>query len=478
MSGFRYCAFINFLTLAVLPTLAGAAGTYYTGAAYQPAQYRYGQSGTYATSGYNRVGNSVTQNPNARYNTYSTQSSQTNQNVARTDSRTTQQKSTARSTKSGFFARGGITHESAMWRFEMQNAKSILHYDNVAWNVLDLNGGYVFDMGNTKLQIDAGFKYGMQWDEATMSDDDITNGGYVAGSNSDIIEMGHTLSVGKSTDGNMFGFNLGIGLTDLMKFGNVKITPSIGYRYFKYKLETKDNRALSIYTFTSSGASSCYSYLGQTVCDPIIILHNGNSGTNIVLHRDDTTGYIPLVGEYSYIEPDGTAYYEQPGVSHSYDVEWSGPYIALDMDYDINQNNVINGRIELGFPGYTATGDQPYRWDWQHPKSVEDKASMFSAFHLGLGANWKTAITTSVALSLGVTYDYYTVGGANAKTYLNQDLYNYLANKTDRTPLEDAQLTSLADASQECGGWVCDSKKEIDSIYKSMGFRVGIDAKF
>ena len=482
----RHNMLVNFLVWTLLPTFANAAGTYYTSTSYQPAQSRYGQTASYGTSNYNRGATStVSANPNARYNTnYQTVSQDQKQTVARS---TTSQKS--QSNKSGFFARAGISHEDARWKFDMNEAKSALYYDNVVWNVLDLNGGYVFDLGKTKVQVDAGFKYGMQWDSATMIDDDVTNGGYdvtiwKVGDTVIGKQIGRTLSVGTSKSGNMFGFNVGAGLTDFMKIGDFKITPSVGYRYFKYKLETKDNRVLTVDTSTIAGGCFVDSF-GQTACDPVYIFYNSD-GDKVIVTRDHINGSqiagtgedAPVPNGYSYVYAGGTSYYEQPGTSHSYEVEWSGPYIALDMDYDINQNNTINGRVEFGFPGYRAIGDQPYRWDWAHPKSVEDSAGMFSAFHLGAGANWVRAISNSVSLSLGVTYDYYSVNGAKAETYLNQSLYNQLVNQSTRTEAEELQMLSLERASQECGGWVCTANKEIDSIYKSLGVRVGLDARF
>lgn len=486
MIDFRHSMFVNFLVWTLMPTLAGAAGTYYTGTSYQPAQYRYGQSASYGTSNYSRTG-TVSANPNARYNTNYQATSQT-QNETQTTTRSSSQKK-SQSGKSGFYAHAGITHEEAMWKFDMNEAKSVLRYNDVAWNVLDLNGGYVFDLGKTKMQVDAGFKYGMQWDSATMMDDDVTNGGYdvtVWKVGDTIIgkQIGRTLSIGTSKSGNMFGFNIGAGLTDFMKIGDFKVTPSIGYRYFKYKLETKNNHVLTVDTSTIAGGCVVDSF-GETVCDPVYIFYNSD-GEKVVVTRDHINGNpvtgtgedAPVPSGYSYVYAGGTSYYEQPGVSHSYEVEWSGPYIAMDMDYEINQNNSINGRLEFGFPGYKATGDQPYRWDWAHPKSVQDSAGMFSAFHLGATTNWVKAISNSMSLSIGVTYDYYSVSGAKAETYLNQPLYNQLANKTDRTEIEEVQMMNLERASQECGGWVCKADKEIDSIYKSLGIRVGIDARF
>ncbi len=167
----------------------------------------------------------------------------------------------------------------------------------------------------------------------------------------------------------------------------------------------------------------------------------------------------------------------------------------MDMEYDINQNNLVCGRIELGFPGYTSTGDQQYRFDWAHPKSVEDKADMFSAMHLGLGANWTTALTDMLSLSLGVTYDYYTVNDADATTYLNSQYYNDMYNArlklwTDEGRTEDEMLGNVSgvagdaiamnikELENSCLGWKCKTNGEIESFYKSLGVRLGIVAKF
>ena len=494
---------------AFAPMAANAAGTYYTGN-YQSPQARYSQTQTYGqrqaaytrSAGYNTNGYSAYSSTRPNVMTNRTQAAQP-QSQTRSSAATT---STSRAGKNGFWIDGGISHEFAQWQFEMKESGSILSYDNLAWNVFDLHGGYVFDIGNTKLQVDAGFKYGIQSGENKMVDDDITNGGYfitkwVDGDHDNKVlgeQIGHALSIGTSDGGNMLGFNVGFGLTDFFKLGNVRFTPSVGYRYLKYELETKKNYGLSVDT------AACFKVNGsdEIQCDPAIII-NYDNGTQQILWRDEE-GKIQFSPDgISGIDPQGTYFYQQPGTSHSYEVEWSGPYIAMDMDYLINQNNAVNARVELGFPGYTSTGDQPYRFDWAHPKSVEDKADMFSALHLGLGANWTTAITDAVSLSIGVTYDYYTVSDADAKTYLNQGYYNNtyasakgmwetkgfseadMLNPDFSDPGLTSELREVANIARnikqlesDCPGWVCSSGGEIESFYKALGVRVGINAKF
>ena len=485
---------------SLVPVLANAAGTYYTGATYQAPQARYGQSASYTnnsqTAGYARpTGYSTSGYSSVRYNNYQQPGTVVAQRQGQVQTQQTSNQSSKSSggIKSGFYLDGGISHQIAMWKMEMKDSASILHYDNIAWNVLDVNGKYVFDMGNTKGAVEAGIKYGMQWGESSMVDDDITNGGFfvtqwIDSTNTVIGEqIGHALSVGTSDGGNMLGFNVGFGLPGVMQWGNLKITPSVGYRYLKYKLETKKNYGLSVDT------AACFKVPGsdEMQCDPAIIVHYDN-GTNQIIWRDDIDGTVDVADGVKYIDTAGTYYYQQPGVSHSYEVAWSGPYLAMDMLYEINANNSFDARVEVGLPGYNAEGDQPYRFDWQHPKSVEDSAGMFSAFHLGLAANWTTAISNNVSLSLGVTYDYYNVGSADAKTYLNGNYYtkrydeilaDWLnAGKTEADMLDpttgDATALSIKEMEKTCSGWVCSANGEIESFYRSLGVRVGINARF
>ena len=461
------------------PLSASAAGTYYTGAGYQPSQYRYGQTGTYATSVGAARGttNSMASIRNPGYTQANSNVRYQVSNSEPQQRQTVQQKSSSRS---GFYANAGVTHESAMWRFEMNTADSILHFDNLAWNVFDLSGGYIFDLGSMKMQFDAGVKYGIQWGESTMVDDDISNGGYgIAeywnGNNLVGAVLGHGLSIGTSQDSSQFGLHVGFGLTDFMKIGNIKITPSIGYRYMKTSLQTKNNYGMLM----DSVLGGCDTADDESQCGVALMFFSSAEGgvPSAILPAN---GMVQVPAGTGYVNASDTYYYEQLGTSHSYDVEWSGPYIALDMLYDINQNNTVNGRIELGFPGYTATGDQPYRWDWAHPKSVQDTANMFAAFHIGLAANWQTALTDAIALSLGVTYDYYTISNADTETYLNQSLYNSLLAKDpgDRTTSDVWVMGQLEAKRDACDGWVCKANKEIDSFYKSMGVRVGLTATF
>lgn len=533
----------NCSALLLMSAAANAAGTYYTGN-YQSPQRSYAQQ-TYAQRARTNTSNYSSQGVSAYTRNQYANAGYTNSRAGVASQPQQQQKRAAtQSSKRGFSLDARLSKQVAMWEFEMNTAGSKLHYDNIDWLVFDAAGKYVFDVGNTTLQIGAGLQYGLQMGESSMIDDDISHGGYLygvyygedtEGNPFEGQKIGHALSAGSSKDGTMLGFNAGVGLTDFWRWGNLKITPSVGWRYLKYNLETSNNKGLVV--VDSDYDASCVSLDdGTTQCWPLIAVYDGienyanpaypgysyfdRAGNQLT--DEDGDGYldgdayyaaVQMPAGYNYIEAEGTFYFDQPGVSHSYEVEWSGPYVGLDMQYDINQYNVVTANVELGLPSYTATGDQPYRIDWQHPKSVQDKGGIGSGFHVGAGANWRTAITDNVALSIGVTYDYYTVSDADATTYINpswgeeqylgalglwtkvlntdfgyqfskEQIESFMLNGVSRadgikdTSDKIVELDPEYYAVIRANNWEDKADDEIKSFYKSLGVRIGINARF
>lgn len=492
---------------------ANAAGTYYTGnyrspqqnysktsyASRQQQQTSYAQDTTYTRS------RTVAPNSNAYigapYQDYT-------RVVGTDDMRVTNQTRVINNNNKadkGFYLNLGLGHEFANWNFSMNQAGSKLHYDDIRWNVIEGDMIYRFGGDSASLMIQAGAKYGMQYGDSNMIDDDITNGGYFItewwkdidgnGTADELLgqQIGHSLSIGNSSKGNMLGLYAGFGLTDVFRIGVARVTPSVGFRYLKYKLETKDDYGLTVDT------GYCTSVNGgdETQCDPIVILKYGNTQQVLWNPTVDENGFWEIASGATGVNTAGTYMFHLPSISHSYETTWMGPYLALDLDYDVNVYNKFNARFELGLPLYTSKGDQPYRIDWQHPTSVEDKGGFGDAWHIGLGANYMTALTESVFLSLGFTFDYYTLSGGEANTYLNSgyytDMYNELFDyysgisatqgmttaEIQQYMLEhDATVQNIAQIQSECPGWVCKVDNEIESIYKSMGIHIGIQAKF
>lgn len=521
--------------MSMIPVVAGAVGTYYNGNLYQNPQQRYSRGGYYNSYGY---GANRGYGQASGYGNRYTQSNYERQLGTQKQQMQQRKPMQQNSVKQGLVLDAGISHEIGSWEFDMNNAGSKLHYDNLAWNVFDAKGVYYFG-DNTKMQINAGFRYGMQYGDSPMIDDDMSSDkaiqayyyGDVDANNNPVggipatvngaggiamvqglfLEGNPAVSIGKSKDGSQLGYNIGLGLTDFFTWGKMKVTPSVGYRYFRHKLTTQNNKGMAIGVFSATAKAdgtpadvmvTCVTMAGsdEMQCAPYIVSGNiiyedGSIGSSLaggnplyggLTEITDSEGYVyyyTLNAGGPYFDTPGSYYYEQPGTSHEYETEWYGPYLALDMEYQINQNNLVTGGIEFGLPIYDSKGNQPYRWDWAHPTSVEDKGEFGDAYHLGLNANWKTAITDSTCLSLGFTFDYYKVSDATANTYLNGSLYQSYLDKANillETYPENEDLlrykTELE--SYRAAGWKIEEKKEINSIYKSMGIRIGLSMKF
>jgi len=508
---------------ALLPCVVNAAGTYYNYNGTIQRNYGGPYAGYNTSAGCPNNGCYGNANYNNAQNTYTNNANNNAKNTARNESKTkaNTQKRDATDRK-GFSLDAGLSHQFASWDFGMATAGSNLHYDNLRWNVFDANLTYDFNMGQTPVRLTVGGLYGLQFGESPMVDDDITEGGYwvydwpVDLNNDNSVDQiwtqqGQALSVGTSSDGDMMGLHAGLGLVDVWRIGGVRITPSVGYRYFKYKLQTEHNYGMSL--DTSTGVSGyCRTVGDETQCLPFMaFIYQDSNGkyqialgavTDVDLDGDgyaDTTISVP--GGAEFVDTENTYYYRQNGVSHSYEVEWMGPYLALDMVYDISADDSMNARLEFGLPIYNATADQPYRPDWQHPTSLEDKGSFGDAYHIGLGANWLHSLSDSVVLTIGMTFDYYNVDKATATSYLNPEYYtalyydpavaivdgleNHYGNtnyqswdEDDRDAYIESWNTIAAIESLQANGWKQETKDEIESIYKSLGIRIGLQIKF
>ena len=497
---------ISMAVMAAFPMIAGAAGTYYNGSLYQNPQGRYGMNGSNSGDGfYNKygAGRGYGQNMQGAQNMENMGIKKT---VVQTTTTTSKKAPAAGTKKQGFVLDAGISHEFADWGFEMKNAGSKLHYDNLRWNVFGVDGAYYFDT-SVPMQIKAGAKYGMQFGDSSMIDDDISGeklwvAQYVEieGVGTEEVLMGSpAMSVGTSNGGKQMEFNAAFGLTDLFSMGRVKVTPSVGYRYFKYELETKKNYGMMVDVLHSDTFTNCFEVAdGEIQCAPYLGFVNSSEQVIGFARIDPDNGLVYNNADAPLLDRGDTYYYEQDGVSHKYKTSWMGPYLALDMEYMINDNNNVVAGIEFGLPVYESKGDQPYRIDWAHPTSVEDKGDFGDAYHLGFNAAWMTKITNSVGFTLGLTYDYYKVSDASATTYYSSSYYqpilnSYQSQYDEYVALINGGATLTEDEAYEYNvlgeeiadltakknaGWKSESKNEVESIYKSMGIRAGIEIKF
>ena len=396
----------------------------------------------------------------------------------------------------GFFLGAGLSRQYAQWQYELQTLGSILNYSDLAWNVFDVKAGYK----TGDVVIGLGLQYGMQAGKSFMTDDDITNGGggyKFEGEDHDhkptgFVVRNSILSIGESKGGSMLGMHLGLGLANAFGSDSVKITPSIGYRMMKYKLTTSNNSGLSV---EYNDALCEPDDLGSLMCPAMISFWDGSDWVYLqnminIGTLNDPVWIYPIPPGASGADYGDNYAFTQAGFSHVYEVSWNGPFIAADIDVGLGGDYSMSGRIEIGFPGYEAVGDQPYRIDWAHPKSLGDKKGMFGALHLGMGANWMAKISDQMRMSIGLTYDYYEVKKADAVSYLSKYYYDGVRKwaedpKEDGTgPGKDADrrqdvIDQLDDLYKSCNNsWTCVDPGEVNSFYRAVGIRIGIEGEF
>ena len=449
---------------------AGAAGTYLGTSGYQsPQRYYQGaaSAGYYqpqnvGASGY-AGGNYYQQNQQPYYQPNPWMQNQNQNQNRQTAPARPRSKGAA---EDGFFLDAGAGRQYAQWNFNMNRDGSIQNYSDLAWNVLDVKGGY----RQGDILVSGGVQYGMQSGKSWMTDDDTTNGGLVVQQYD--VNTGDwvfdtyqdILSISESSGGSLFGFNAGLGLMNKFGYGKTKITPSVGYRKFSYKLSTTNTHGVAV------SSNYCRTdEAGERICPAYMWFFNNEMTwpkPDLAADEPDADGldWWQVLGDLVATESFS---FSQSGKSHIYAVSWEGPYVALDFESELNENNRVDARLEFGMPGYKSKGDQPYRPDWAHPVSLEDSAEMFGAMHIGAAAAWTTKVADNWGLSLGMTYDYYSVKGATAKTYFNQRFFEALYDADD-----------IKDFLVDCPNWTCVVKKETNVFYRSIGARVGLVGRF
>ena len=118
----------------------------------------------------------------------------------------------------------------------------------------------------------------------------------------------------KTKDDNVLDASLGIGYPFTFGQGKFRISPLIGYSYHKQNLRITDG---------------C-----QT---------------------------IPPTGSFQ-------------GLDSTYDAEWSGPWVGLDLMFKLNEKHNLFAEIEYHWADYYAEANWNLRSDYAHPKSFEHDA--------------------------------------------------------------------------------------------------------
>ncbi len=351
-----------------------------------------------------------------------------------------------------------VNHDTSKWEFEITYKKgegqfmfendvhSILNWDemqttekffSVSRDFMIKNRQYVFN-----------FTYGSGSSSTTRTSDD------------DIFNEAHLISLGTG-DAALRDLSLSIGMRNVYKWAGFELTPMIGYKRKKQKFQMSDHTApapfyleyfcnnVGDYDICEGGinlkdhgltASDLYytneegEEISGTVTDadmfiPGSVTINGQiidnlyygmqiadedfcytaqSGNDVCL-RAGTDG-VNLLEAFGGVSSASTT----EGITHMYYVTWEGPFVGLNMERMISNREMLHIYTELFKPSYKVWGNWPNRDDWAHDPSFIDDGG--SAWGFSFDAKYKYLIKNSIALTLGVNYEY--IKEKNADTTL------------------------------------------------------------
>jgi long-subunit fatty acid transport protein len=89
-----------------------------------------------------------------------------------------------------------------------------------------------------------------------------------------------------------------------------------------------------------------------------------------------------------------------PGLASTYETEWVGPWLGLDLIVPMNEKITLSAGFEYHWTSYKAEANWNLRSDLAHPKSFEHSADG-TGFELSLGGRyafsdrWSLALTTN-----------------------------------------------------------------------------------
>jgi hypothetical protein len=161
----------------------------------------------------------------------------------------------------------------------------------------------------------------------------------------------------------------------------------------------------------------------------------------------DHLSVTPLIG-YSYHKQnlaitDGnrtiTSIYTPPagpiiGLDSTYDAEWMGPWVGLDVHYKFKKRHTVFAEVEYHWADYNAEANWNLRSDLAHPVSFEHAAD---GNGIVLSMGWNFFLNDRWVLNMTCYYQKWSTGAGSDKVF-------FLNGNTLETPLNEANWKSRA----------------------------------
>lgn len=116
-----------------------------------------------------------------------------------------------------------------------------------------------------------------------------------------------------------------------------------------------------------------------------------------------------------------------PDLDSTYETEWDGPWLGLDIVFQLNQKHSIFAAFEYHWADYYAVADWNLRDDYAHPKSFEHETD---GTGIVVSAGWTYLLHGGWGLDITIDYQnwstdpgidrVFTAAGTTAETRLNE----------------------------------------------------------
>ena len=350
------------------------------------------------------------------------------------------------------YFQGSVDHNPKKWEVEARWKKnyghfmfendedSILNWDETDATEYSFKVSKDFIVKNRQYVVSATYGWG-DLKTSRTSDDDVYN-------------SMHIISIGDGS-ADLKDYSIAVGARNFWKLGNWNITPYVGYKKKEQDFEMANhavpapfyleamcdaagsgepcendfnpntnvmyeavldiegnfvktgNAVPDSITFNGTnavapdGVSSAVSY-GQQIPQEDFCFHlidgSQEDGYYYCIEAgDDGANLLGVFGGVSSV-------FIQDGTTHMYHVNWTGPFVGLELERKMSDKEELRLYGEYFYPYYKVWGNWPNRDDWAHDPSFWDKGGKGMGFLFNL--DYKYQIKSYLQLILGIEYEY------------------------------------------------------------------------
>ena len=174
------------------------------------------------------------------------------------------------------------------------------------------------------------------------------------------------------------------------------------------------------YATLSNGENYVNLAYGDRIEDSDFCFHTENQDPKTFTCIEKGEGGINLLKAFGGV----SQIHQRDGITHMYFVDWTGPFVGLNLERQFSNKEFFNTYLEYFKPRYKVWGNWPNRTDWMHDPSFIDSGG--SGYGLLLNFNYQYEYKPNIVFVLGAEYEYLQNKDADTLLYLADGTTNLL----------------------------------------------------